>query len=129
MVSLLAYDGRPNSEKVLVYAINHAVNNKIPLYIMSSVTAKDKSDYDNEYAKVKEYLEVARKRAEGEGAEAHTMISTGNPAHEIIASAERVDADTIIVGHGGKSAFDRVVVGSVSEQVLRASSCTVIVVR
>ena len=129
MVSLLAYDGRPNSEKVLVYAINHAVNNKIPLYIMSSVTAKDKSDYDHEFVKVKEYLEAARKRAEEEGAEAHTMISTGNPAHEIIACAERVEADTIIVGHGGKSAFDRVVVGSVSEQVLRATGCTVIVVR
>ena len=129
MVSLLAYDGHPNSEKVLAYAIDHAVDHDTTLYIMSSVTAKDKSDYDHEFAKVKEYLEVARARAEEEGAEAHTMISTGNPAHEIITCAERVEADTIIVGHGGKSAFDRVVVGSVSEQVLRTSRCTVIVVR
>ena len=128
MVSLLAYDGRPNSEKVLVYAINHAVDHKIPLYIMSSVTAKDKSDYDRELLKVKEYLEAARVRAVEAGAEAHTLVSTGNPAHEIISSAERVEADTIIVGHGGKSAFDRVVIGSVSEQVLRTSRCTVIVV-
>ena len=128
MVSLLAYDGRPNSEKVLVYAINHAVNNKIPLYIMSSVAAKDRADYEKELSKVKSYLDDARGRAEDMGVDVHVLISAGNPAAEVVASAERVEADTIIVGHGGKSAFDRVVIGSVSEQVLRTARCTVIVV-
>ena len=43
MTVLLAYDGRPNTEKALDYAIRHSVNYSEPLYILT-VVSKDQMD-------------------------------------------------------------------------------------
>jgi nucleotide-binding universal stress UspA family protein len=46
-----------------------------------------------------------------------------------MALAERVKASVIIVGTSEKSALDRVILGSVSDHVVRNARSTVIVVR
>ena len=53
----------------------------------------------------------------------------GQPAEQLLQVARDVGADLILVGsHEGKG-LERVVLGSVSEQVVREAGCTVEVVR
>ena len=54
-----------------------------------------------------------------------TAMTTGVPAHAICAYAERVGADLIVMGTHGRTGVSRAVVGSVAEEVVRHSRCSV----
>jgi nucleotide-binding universal stress UspA family protein len=54
---------------------------------------------------------------------------TGNPADEIIATAESFDADLVVVGARGLGGMARLLLGSVSEKVLRHARCPVLIVK
>jgi nucleotide-binding universal stress UspA family protein len=47
---------------------------------------------------------------------------------EILHQADRIDADLIVIGSHGRSGFGRLLLGSVTEQVLAAATCTTLVV-
>ncbi|MDR0309927.1 MAG: universal stress protein [Candidatus Methanoplasma sp.] len=126
MTVLLAYDGR--QQKVLDYAIENARAYKTPLFIISCLNTKDPAEIEKGIPRLKESLEAARQKALSKGVDARTMVGAGDPAGEIVASAERIDADTIILGHSDKTAIDRLLLGNVSEHVLRNARCTVIFV-
>ena len=53
----------------------------------------------------------------------------GKPAEQILAVASEVGADLIIVGSKGAVGLTRLVIGSVSEHVVRAAGCAVEVAR
>lgn len=53
----------------------------------------------------------------------------GNPAVEIVSFARRCAADLVVMGSRGMSSIDGLIMGSVSERVLRGASCPVTVVR
>jgi nucleotide-binding universal stress UspA family protein len=53
----------------------------------------------------------------------------GKPAEEILGLAHEVGADLILVGSKGATGVERVMLGSVSEKVVREAGCTVEVVR
>ena len=53
----------------------------------------------------------------------------GRPAEEILDLAREVGADLIIVGSKGMKGVERLVLGSVSEKVVREAGCTVEVAR
>jgi nucleotide-binding universal stress UspA family protein len=53
----------------------------------------------------------------------------GKPARQIVALAESIDADTIVVGTHGRSGAKRLLLGSVAEEVVRTADCNVIVLR
>ena len=52
-----------------------------------------------------------------------------DPSREILDAARQLDADLIVVGHKGKSAIKRFLMGSVSNRVLHHSDRSVLVVR
>jgi nucleotide-binding universal stress UspA family protein len=56
-------------------------------------------------------------------------VLSGTPADEIVRDAERHASDLVVVGARGLGAFKRLVLGSVSESVLRHAPCPVLVVR
>ncbi|MDR0523349.1 MAG: universal stress protein [Candidatus Methanoplasma sp.] len=130
MSVVLGYDGKSHTEKALRYAIKHALAYGEPLYVVSSVAVtRDSVDRESEIQNVKGYVEAARQMAEDAGADAKSLLEAGHPADVILAAARRVGADTIIVGRLDKTALDRVMIGSVSEKVVRGAHCTVIVVQ
>jgi Universal stress protein UspA and related nucleotide-binding proteins len=130
MAIMMAYDGMPHTEKALEYAIKHAAAYNQPLYFVSSVQSKESAKDEKEVELVKGYLEKAKQKASTMGVEALTYIEVGEPAECITKAAERLEANTIIVGrHKGMSKLDRLVLGSVSEYVIRHAGCTVIVVQ
>ena len=58
-----------------------------------------------------------------------TMVRHGRPASEIVIEADRFGADLIVVGARGHSAVERLLVGSVSSEVVDQAHCPVLVVR
>jgi nucleotide-binding universal stress UspA family protein len=60
---------------------------------------------------------------------AETIFATGNPAAEIIRAAEERDARLIVVGSRGQHAFERFLVGSIAERLVRHAPCDVLIVR
>ena len=85
---------------------------------------------------------VERQEAEGEtaldaagdmgaaaGVEVEKHLRRGNPAEQIVAFAEGIDADLIVMGTCGRSGFDRLRhAGSTTERVLRLTTVPVFAV-
>ncbi len=69
-----------------------------------------------------------RTLAEEAGVECEEMIVLGRPDLSILAVAEEVGADPIVLGTEGKSRMEHALIGSVSEEVLRHANRTVLVV-
>jgi nucleotide-binding universal stress UspA family protein len=57
-----------------------------------------------------------------------TVIATGNPAARVVECAEETGADLVVVGTHGRHGLPRWLLGSVAEQLLRASPCPVLAV-
>jgi nucleotide-binding universal stress UspA family protein len=55
-------------------------------------------------------------------------IREGNPAAEIFDQAVSMKADLLVIGTHGRSGFERLLLGSVTEKVLRKASCPVLTV-
>ena len=57
------------------------------------------------------------------------IVETGHPVGRIIAIAEKIDADLIVMGSHGQGMLEQVVIGSTSRRVLRRCKKPVLVVR
>lgn len=55
-------------------------------------------------------------------------IAEGSAAPEIVYQAARLSADLIVLGTHGRSGFERLVLGSVAEKVVRQAACPVLTV-
>ena len=68
------------------------------------------------------------KRVAG-GVEVETRVLSGRPAQVITDFARRNGIDLIVVGSQGKSGLERLLLGSVAENVIRMAECMVLVVK
>jgi nucleotide-binding universal stress UspA family protein len=60
---------------------------------------------------------------------AHFAVAVGHPAVKITAYAEDHDVDMIVLGHRGKTLFERWLIGSIAKKVMSYAPCCVLVVR
>jgi len=58
-----------------------------------------------------------------------SRVRRGDPSHEIVEEAKSWGADLIVVGSHGRTGMQRLLLGSVAEQVVRHAPCSVEVVR
>lgn len=63
------------------------------------------------------------------GDDVATHLCSGRPADEIVALAARLDADLIAIGSRGLGPVRRLVLGTVSEEVVRRAPCPALVLR
>lgn len=73
-------------------------------------------------------IQEIAKRLREEGLEATALLVHGPTVEFILKEASELDVDMIIVGSHGRSAVYQLLVGSVSEGLLRKSRCPVLVV-
>ena len=68
-------------------------------------------------------------RARDLGVEVQTDIAVGHPVEQLVHRAESERVDLIVLGRRGKSRFEKMLVGSTAEKVLRYAHCPVMVVK
>lgn len=89
----------------------------------------------NQYETLKEELEIEGQKilndveelGKNQGIDVYTVLLRGSPDEKIINEAE--ENDLIIMGRHGRSAVDRVLIGSVSEKVLHHADSDVLIVK
>jgi nucleotide-binding universal stress UspA family protein len=74
-------------------------------------------------------LEEALELAERRGIEARSRLLVGGAARQIVAYADEIDADLIVVGSRGLGAIGSTLLGSVSRKVLHDANRPVLIVR
>ena len=82
-----------------------------------------------EIAELEREVAEARALLEKRGVEASGVVKPGIPAGVILEEAGRRGADLIVVGTGRKKVAERLILGSVSDEVLHHAACSVLVVR
>jgi len=69
-----------------------------------------------------------RDRLKAGGMEVHALVVQGPTVLKIVDEAKRLPADLVVVGSHGRSALHDLVLGSVSDGVVRKAPCPVLVV-
>ncbi|KUP05597.1 universal stress protein UspA [Bacillus coahuilensis m2-6] len=136
---LVAVDGSKEAEWAFKKSIevskrNHATLNLIHVIDTRSFATIEAYDYTigeraEKYAK--DLLEQYKKEAEAAGVKSvNVLVDYGSPKAIITKDAKsKVEADLIICGATGLNAVERFFIGSVSEHIVRSSTCDVLVVR
>jgi nucleotide-binding universal stress UspA family protein len=71
-------------------------------------------------------LEAFAEREKAAGVRVTPALREGSAASEILEAAERLPADLLVMGTHGRTGFDRWLLGSVTEKVLRKARCPVL---
>jgi nucleotide-binding universal stress UspA family protein len=96
--------------------------------IVTNVAAADPDEAGEEARYGRERLEHARSYLEERGLAAEFVALTGQPAEAIVALAEERGADLIVVGMRKKGFLERLVEGSVAQDVMRRATSDVLAV-
>ena len=122
---LVAYDD-PQSQ-TLARAADYAEQLGAPLIVTNVAPPKDGDPAEAERSAL-ERLEHARSYLEGRGLDGELVVAKGTPADAIVRLAQERNVDLIVVGSRHKRFFERLVEGSVNQEVLRRAGCDVLVV-
>lgn len=122
---LVAYDD-PSSQ-TLARAADYAEQLGATLIVTNVAPPKDANPSDADRA-AQERLEQARGYLESRGLQADFVATKGQPADAIVRLAQERNVDLIVVGSRHKRFFERLVEGSVNQNVLRRAGCDVLVV-
>ena len=139
---VVAYDFSATAEEALVRAADVAC--RAPQHILHVITVIDphrgasieptqKVDYayaERIQEKVKERLTAAFAGRDA-ASEVHFFVygRIGKPAEEVLGLAKEIGADLLFIGSHGRKGIERLLLGSVSERVVREAQCAVMVCR
>jgi nucleotide-binding universal stress UspA family protein len=90
--------------------------------------ASDEIDADMEKAR-ELGKDAIKELAESFNLEVETIFVEGDPGHEIIRVAEKLNSDLIVLGTHGYRGWNRFTIGSVAEFVGRHAPCAVLTIR
>lgn len=134
---LVAVDGSKEAEFALQKAINSSKRNVgSKLTIVNVVDSRvfetlDSNVYESIQADATELLNTYKAKAQEAGLEnVETLVELGSPKVVIAGKiAEKVNADLIVCGATGRNAVERLLMGSVSQAIVRGAKCDVLVIR
>ena len=138
---VIATDGSENTQKAISYGIEIAKLSGATvhaLYVLdissfSSIPMSSEGGWEAMYEILKtegeKAVSVVKNLGEAAGVEVREIVLEGHPVNEIIEFAESNNVDLIVMGTLGKTGFDRFLLGSVAEKVVRGSKVPVMVVR
>ena len=139
---IVGVDGSDHSRRALAWAMREAVKHHQPLTVMSihppsarpatsiywGVHSYPENSFDPDLARmaVQQFAEKVASEV-GEAPEMTVSIGTGDAAEELVNASH--DADLLVVGSRGEGGFARLLMGSVSSQVVHHALCPVVVIR
>jgi len=133
---LIPTDGSTGTAHVALQAIDLAEQYGGTLHVLNVVEAHDGSllsEIGGSSTELEEQgqraVERIERMAEVHGVAVETAIREGDPADEILAYAEEIEADAIVSGTHGRSGIKRRLIGSVAERLVRHATCPVMTVR
>ncbi len=101
----------------------HVVDNRLVMtagtYTPNDLMAQMRKDGDNLLTKLKNLFQYEQPK---------TILEEGNPGEIVIKQANKLRADTIVIGTHGRTGLSRLVMGSVAEEVIRHAQCPVLVI-
>jgi nucleotide-binding universal stress UspA family protein len=125
---LLATDGMPHTDRAVEYAIDHALRYRATLFVLY-VLCSDR-DRKAAFADGKDTVEAVKRKALSNEVGVTTMLEAGEPAEAIVRTADKINADVIVMGASGRCEENRRrPLGSVSGKVAQDACCSVIIVR
>lgn len=114
------------AESVLPYISQIAKSLGSSVTLVSVATPTD--DPDTATFVRRSYLDEVEERLSKQGIEAHSVVSSGDPAQQIIRVAEIEECDLIAIATRGRRTLGRVVLGSVADSVIRHSQIPILAV-
>jgi nucleotide-binding universal stress UspA family protein len=144
MKILIATDGSKVSNKAVDYGVKVAAGmgaEVLGLYVINLKSLEffalehhdNIAGYEDENAKLRkegeEALEYLRAQCAKAGVKVSTVIVRGYPVGEIVKMAEKENVAMIVVGNIGRTGLEHILMGSVSESVVRKATRPVLVVR
>lgn len=121
---LLAVDGSRHADVAALSASALAKCGGLPVTVVT-VCASDDLSCDI----IKPIADRVRDLLVADGVSARSVVLEGRPADQIVQAARDNDCDLIVVGCQGRSGLDRLLMGSVSQQVVVQAACPVLVVK
>lgn len=133
---LLPTDGSENAERALEQAIGLATGYDATLHVLYVVDVKHMVSEVAENVMSEQLKQMGHavvddiaERADRAGVHVNPSVLPGTPAQEILTYAGEHEIDLIVMGTRGRTGFDRLLVGSVTEKVVRLSDTPVLTVR
>ncbi|HEY1762750.1 MAG TPA: universal stress protein [Acidimicrobiales bacterium] len=134
-VIVVGADGSPTARRAIEAAAELAAMSEGTLHIVSAYESKNISASDlpaefkhvNPEGEVQALLQELSFVAKNKGTEPVLHSVTGAPAEAIISTAERLNADLIVVGNKGMRGARRVL-GSVPNSVAHGANCSVAII-
>ena len=121
---LLAVDGSRFADAAAVSAGILAKRCGLPVTVLS-VCAND----DLKCELVQAMADRVRDLLRQDGVAADSVVKEGNPAKAIVEAATENECDLIVLGSHGRTGLDRILMGSVSQQVVVQAKCPVLVAK
>jgi nucleotide-binding universal stress UspA family protein len=129
---LVAFDGSESANHAFNQAVDLAAKYGAELHVLTVARPPD----FGEEVETEAVIENSRRHAhhiqkplKDKAPNAHFEVSVGHPAVKITAYAEGHGIDLIVMGHRGKTLFERWLIGSVAKKVISYAPCSVYVVR
>ena len=95
--------------------------------VLDESNAVNKREIEQHKKRLEEF--VAEKVADaGVGLKVRQMVDAGQPFGAIVDCAEKEGVDLIVMSSHGRSGLSRMLIGSVTDKILRGGSCPVLVV-
>lgn len=133
---LIGFDGSSQAEKAteIGLALAQSLDSKVLLFAVArppepATMVELNAMLDDAREHFEEKFKKIVQRAKELEVELETDIAVGHPVEQIVHRAETDQIDLIILGRRGMSRFEKMIVGSTSEKVLRYAHCPVMVVR
>ena len=133
---LVATDGSDFSKAAVQEAINIADACSSTLYVLNVIEVSDEIElWDAQSAEklerdMRTYLEGIKAKAARRGVKCEVIMHMGDePYRYIVSEAIKRKISTIIMGSHGRTGFQRLLMGSVTERVIGQATCPVLVVK
>lgn len=132
---VVAYDGSAPSDRAVRFALDWFDRGQSEVWIVHAASPprivaepRTEEEQGSEVSAIEQELRAVQSHADPSGARVHVRVREGAPPAVILATADEVKADLIVVGTRGLRGASRLLLGSVSSEVLVRSKHPVTVV-